>query len=726
MKKFTAISKKLYYFFLILILFFAAVIFVLSLNHMHSDDNRATEHQLTIIKEKIEMLNALHCKLLASVLYGKEAGPNVVDDTEKEMNSIIYSLTESTREVSGYKVLSRNDEVKELMELFTGAVTDFSAANSDVMISIRERGNIFEGDIADWMQQAIDIQLPAENASQELLLGLEKIKTLQAEYILTNNNTLVDELNNLVMKLQSELPEDDMVNYSKFNTLLQFTAKIIALNNRLGLSSHQGELPAYEEAYTQVETSFDNLMIVVKKVLQRSTSSVNLIGYGIILLLLAGFLLLFYFLYRKSILHPLEVIRHFAAALSRGSLPENPLTVNRADDTCGISEELNLIARGIKNKTQFARDLNEGRFDTQVELLGEKDELGAAMKKLKENIISSSEEQTRHNEENAKRRYINEGLAKFGNILRSNSNNLTKLGDAFIRELVKYLDAIQGGFFLLDDSEKDKPVLKLAAAFAYNRKKYLEKTILIGEGLVGTCAIEKKIVHLTEMPPGYILITSGLGDAPPDNLLLVPVLHEEELIGVLEIASLNKFKEHEISFTEEVAGNLGSTIITTRVSQQTSELLSKSQQQAIEMAEQEEEMRQNMEELKATQEESSRREEEFHGIVNALNLSVFLIEYEIDGTISHINEKFSIFINKKAKDLIGKSHAFIFGVNTIVDSKFWGQLGNISNTVIFEKITVGKKTYVFKEHFALVTNNDGLPVKVLNIITELPEKMAIK
>ena len=90
------------------------------------------------------------------------------------------------------------------------------------------------------------------------------------------------------------------------------------------------------------------------------------------------------------------------------------------------------------------------------------------------------------------------------------------------------------------------------------------------------------------------------------------------MLGVIEIASLNMFKNHEIEFAQEVALSLGSTLVNTRNNQRTSELLTKSQQQALEMAEQEEEMRQNMEELKATQEESTRREEEFRGIAEAI------------------------------------------------------------------------------------------------------------
>jgi PAS domain-containing protein len=538
------------------------------------------------------------------------------------------------------------------------------------------------------------------------------------------NSSLIEVLNSHVISMQSQLPVEDMILPSKFDAFLQLTAAISALDGRLGFFTLQGELPAYEKAHDTVNDTFKNLSSVVNKNIHKNIVSVYFVYIGIILFLFIVFMFLGYFAIDRSTLRPIRTILDYSVALARGTVPENRIMIDPSDDPGNISGELNKLANGLRAKTIFARDLNQGRLDAEIELISDGDELGFEMKKLQDRMVSSAEEQSRYNEDNAQRRYINEGLAKFGNLLRLNSNNLISLGDSFIRELVKYLNAIQGGFFILDESDKEKPVLRLLASFAYNRKKYLEKTIWMGEGLVGTCAIEKKTIHLTEMPEGYISITSGLGDAPPDNLLLIPVLHEGERIGVLEIASLNKFSEHEINFTEEVAGNLGSTIITTRINQRTSELLDKSQQQAINMAEQEEEMRQNMEELKATQEESSRREEEFRGIFNSLNSSLFLLEYDLEGTIIFINDKFLFFLNKKSEEVIGKSHAHIFGFKSIVDSKFWSQMSNLTNTVLYEKLTIGKKSYLLKEHIALITNKDELPIKVLNMITEIPEKPA--
>jgi PAS domain-containing protein/predicted PurR-regulated permease PerM len=722
MKKLLSIPKKLQYFALSLILFIASVLFIQIAAQHRIANIRSAEQQIGFIKANIETINALHHEMLSSLLFERIENTAILDKKDKQISSDLANLSESISRLTDTRIFKRNEDSFRSLDTFTGAVADFSLANSILMTTMKERGNIYEGIISAWIKQTADIEASAGTGNQDLLIGLGKMKALQSAYLMTMNISLIESLNSLVISLQSQLPAEEVVLPGKFDTFLQLTAAINALDSRLGFFTRQGELPAYEKAYDTVNATFENLSSVVKKNIHKKTGSVYIVYIGFILFLFTVFMFLGYFAIDRSTLRPIHTITDYMTALARGTIPENRVEINPSDDPGGISDEMNKLAKGLSTKTIFARDLNQGRLDSTIELLSESDELGLEMKKLQDRMVSSAEEQSRYNEDNARRRYINEGLAKFGNLLRQHSSNLTDLGDSFIRELVKYLNAIQGGFFILDDSDKERPVLRLMAAYAYNRKKYLEKTILMGEGLVGTCAIEKKTIHLTEMPEGYISITSGLGEAPPDNLILVPVLHEEELIGVLEIASLSKFSDYEMKLTEELAGNLGSTIITTRINQRTSDLLDKSQQQAVEMAEQEEEMRQNMEELKATQEESARREEEFRGIVNSLNLSLFLMEYDLDGRIIFINEKFLFFLNKTGDEVIGKSHIHIFGSKSVVDSKFWNQMSNISNTTLYEKLMIGKKAYLMKEHFAVVTNRDGLPVKVLNIITEIPEK----
>jgi methyl-accepting chemotaxis protein len=315
-----------------------------------------------------------------------------------------------------------------------------------------------------------------------------------------------------------------------------------------------------------------------------------------------------------------------------------------------------------------------------------------------------------------KRRYITEGLAKFAGFMRA-GDNLKSMGDNFIRNLVRYLDAVQGGLFLLEEGD-DRPYLNLLAAFAYDRKKFFEKRIEIGEGLIGTCAIEKNTINITEVPEGYISITSGLGDTPPENLLLIPVIYEGELLGVVEVASLRRFLDHEIKFAEEVAKNLGSTIVYTRNSEITSTLLGKSQQQALEMAEQEEEMRQNMEELKATQEESARREEEYKSLIRALDMSFHIIEYDAEtGLVSDVNELTCKLMGSGRDYFTGKTHQQIFNSSLNTDKAFRAKVNHDKIVVETEDVEIKGKKIKLKHRFSPVHNSSGTLVKYVNFAT---------
>jgi PAS domain S-box-containing protein len=224
--------------------------------------------------------------------------------------------------------------------------------------------------------------------------------------------------------------------------------------------------------------------------------------------------------------------------------------------------------------------------------------------------------------------------------LRTNYQSTKELGEIVIQNLVKYLNANQGGIFQVNDDNESEIYLELISAFAYDRKKYLTKKLMIGEGLVGACAIEKKTIYMTQVPQGYISITSGLGDANPDCLLIVPMRLEEKVFGVIEIASFRKLEKYEIEFIEKVAESIASTISTVKINARTNALLQQSQQQAEEMAAQEEEMRQNMEELQATQEESARREFELLNLINSIDKHFLRSEYTAEGVIVSANDLF--------------------------------------------------------------------------------------
>ena len=214
-------------------------------------------------------------------------------------------------------------------------------------------------------------------------------------------------------------------------------------------------------------------------------------------------------------------------------------------------------------------------------------------------------------EESNRRNWATAGLAEIGGILRRTDLSSDALYDSIIQFVVKYLSGNQGALFILNDEDVNHHHLELVACYAYNRKKYLHQKITVGEGLIGQCYLEKEVIYLTGVPQGFVRITSGLGDASPSCVLIVPIKINEEVHGVLEIAFFRKLLTHEIEFVQKISESIASTITSVKVADRTKRMVHELQEKSEVMKSQEEEMRQNMEELSATQEEMARKEKEY-------------------------------------------------------------------------------------------------------------------
>jgi len=427
----------------------------------------------------------------------------------------------------------------------------------------------------------------------------------------------------------------------------------------------------------------------------------------------------------KSITNPLTKITVLLKNLASGQVDEKMrIKIESGDEIEEMADALNSSIEGLNNKVDFANHIGKGELEYEFDILSENDVLGKSLINMRNSLVKADKEDEKRKIEDEKRRWSNEGLAKFADILRQNNDNLENLATEIIMNLVDYLKANQGGLFILSDDDKENVHFNLLSAFAYDRRKYLKRHIQMGEGLIGTCAVEKKTIFMTDIPQDYIEITSGLGGASPSSLLIVPMKLEDDVLGVLEIASFNTFEKHEIEFIEKLAESIASTMSSVRINIQTNELLERSQQQAEEMAAQEEEMRQNMEELQATQEESTRKTAEMEGLVEALNTSSYVIEYDLEGYIQKVNDNYLNLIQLSREEVIGTHHSgnmeFSDEQKTKYD-KFWKDLmfGKVmkENT----KVKIKNKEFVFAETYTPIRNAEGDIYKILKISNNITD-----
>lgn len=313
----------------------------------------------------------------------------------------------------------------------------------------------------------------------------------------------------------------------------------------------------------------------------------------------------------NSLAVPINHTKNILLSMGKGILPKEKLKEGN-DELGQMSKALNMLVQGLTNIFGFSLEIGKGNFDTHFTPLSDEDVLGHSLLDMRNELKKASEEESRRKLEDEQRNWAAQGVAKFSDILRKNTNNLEELTYDIISNLVKYTGSNQGGIYIINDNEKDHLFIEMKASYAYDRRKFLSRRIEIGEGLVGRCYQEKEKIYLTEIPNDYIKITSGLGEDNPRSLLIVPLIYNDVIYGLVEIASFAEYPPHAVEFIERIGESIAATISSSKAQIQTSLLLEQSQQQAEEMASQEEEMRQNMEELRATQEQSGRREEELH------------------------------------------------------------------------------------------------------------------
>jgi PAS domain-containing protein/CHASE3 domain sensor protein len=393
----------------------------------------------------------------------------------------------------------------------------------------------------------------------------------------------------------------------------------------------------------------------------------------------------------NNIVQPINYINKVISQLAKGELPEDKKTKFRRDEIGQIASSVDNLINGLRATSRFAAAIGQGKYQESFTPLSENDVLGNALIEMRDNLAKVDAE-------DMKRNWTTEGLATFGDLLRNNADNIERLSDAIISELVKKLGANQGGLFIITkDDEESEEYLRLEACYAWDKKKYLEQKVYKGDGLTGQAWQEQATIYLTEVPDNYITITSGLGKANPRSILIVPLKVNDEVFGVVEIASLDELEPYKIEFVERVAESIASTISAVKRSAQTAKLLEESRLLTEQLKAQEEEMMQSMEELQATQEEMERSQIiaiEKDTIINSGNM-VFYLNRKF--TINSANELASQLLYYSPEEFEGMNIGDLF----YSEAKFEEMKVNISRGEFWGGITTIK-----------AKNGDELLVKI--------------
>ena len=338
----------------------------------------------------------------------------------------------------------------------------------------------------------------------------------------------------------------------------------------------------------------------------------------------------------KSILLKIVSFRKMMRDISKGYLPE---TIEQTpDEFASTRNEISSLSTKLKALTHFAKEVGQGNFDASIDVFEADSNLGQSLMEMRDSLKKVTEEEIA-------RSWFNEGIARFSEISRKNNQEIDTLTTEIIGPLVKYLEAIQGAIFIVEeDKNTNTSFLRMRSCYAYDRLKYIDKKIHAGSGLIGQAFLEKEKIHLTEIPADYETITTGLGHGSPQSIIIIPLLENGRIEGILEIASMKKFKDHQILFLEKLAETIAATVSNVKNTERTQLLLEEAQMATEQLRAQEEEMRQNMEELQATQEDMERAQQE-------MSMKEFSLQAFVDNTpdaVVTISRDFRIILFNKA------------------------------------------------------------------------------
>lgn len=430
-------------------------------------------------------------------------------------------------------------------------------------------------------------------------------KEWQTLYDSYSSNTALSEEEKMMLTTE-------MTNYK--NAFLQ----IVEIEKNIGLNSNQGLRNEIVNSQHQLEAQLLNVQSRLEKKTEQSILSLKIVIWAVSILLLMFFILIsgLFSIFNNTVRKPVLELKNAAEEVSIGNLSIDIQDLKKYTLLKELTISIEQIIKKFKETIQTVENIAKNDKAELIEIRNEKDEVGKALSTISQEIDTMRKHEV-------KRAWHNEGLALFSEIIRE-QNNIELFSEKAVKAIVKYLNINQASLFVVN-GEHANLTLNLTAVYAYDRKKFAEKVILPGEGLIGQCYLERESILLTEVPRNYIHITSGLGEATPTCIYILACKTKDNVEAIFELASFTALGSHHIEFLEKIGESIASTIYFIRVNERTSNLMLdfKDQTEALKM--QEEEMRQNLEELSATQEEMTRRENGYKNRIVELESSLAVV-----------------------------------------------------------------------------------------------------
>jgi len=530
-------------------------------------------------------------------------------------------------------------------------------------------------------------------------------------FLVSTNGDIAAHSNNAYLAKKLTLIYPELEKYNVLDSISK--GKKFSLNVSLGKEGAE-----FHVAFTPIIVADKDLpwslvyVVPISHVMQQVNKRLrNSIALSLIALL---FLVVIIWVFIAEISKKIERATNILKAVSVGNINESfKLKVVGKDEISDMYKYLNQLIDNLNSTVNFALKIGEGNLDVNYELKSESDKLGRALIEMKESLKRLRREEIKRQKETERANWLQNGITEINEILRTYSNDLDNLSFEVIKFLVRYLKATQGGFYIIIEKEKGKDkfnkVIKLQVAYAYDRKKHLEAEFDIREGLLGRVVQEKRLVK-QKVPQGYVFITSGLGGETPNNLIIVPLLFEEEVYGLIEILSFKEFDDYQVEFLSQIGHRVASSLYNILSSLELQNLLQNYEKQQQEIKLKEEELQKKTTELLKKEKEMEQFRLKYERFFSALDATFEHIEYSADFKIKYVNEYFTNILGVARNSILGKYITDL--IPELKENQKWFEKfkedlrkGMVRHRKT--KYTIGVKEVAFEETYIPLFNIEG-------------------
>jgi HAMP domain-containing protein/putative methionine-R-sulfoxide reductase with GAF domain len=335
--------------------------------------------------------------------------------------------------------------------------------------------------------------------------------------------------------------------------------EIVEKETQIGLTENAGLRGELRKEIKILKPTINEFNSYVNEQSRRSTEvAIAFLIFIVTIQLGLGIFLSIFF--SNQITRPVKEIKWAVQDLANGKYPHE-LKVDSNEEMGQTKSGFNQFVQRLRVATTFAEAMGSGNLQLTYDKNFSSDVLAKALVNMQSKLREAHDHKSKIN-------WVNEGGSKFNDILKKEGLGLEELGDEILRFVVTYVGSNQAALYI-----KEEDYLNRVSTYAYDKKRFVDQRIEVGNGLVGQVALEGETVYLKQVPSNYLAITSGLGHSKPREVLIMPLKVNKHIMGVMELASFAPFEKHQIEFLDKISDNIAMLLSTRKNNELTAQLL---------------------------------------------------------------------------------------------------------------------------------------------------------